>query len=168
MFVAERPGSKPATRTEALLSGNLSDRVQRFFERYEEGANTFAEAVILEGLAHSFMGADPNGAQVFEVNDEFRKAIPRRRQFFQSIGFLSAHILGVEQSQISADYILAKVRWEMIFEKDGRAHDVRFVITYVLHDAGGADLKVVFYVSHDDEQKAMREAGLIPLEPSGG
>lgn len=160
--------TRTPARSEAVLSENLSDHVQRFFERYEEGANSFEETVVLEGLAPEFMGADPNGAQVFELNDEFRKAIPARKEFFRSIGFRSAHILGVEQSQLSSDYILAKVRWEMFFERDGQANEFRFLVSYVLRDAGGSDLKVVFYVSHDDEQRVMREAGLIPPEPSGG
>jgi hypothetical protein len=61
-------------------------------------------------------------------------------------------------------YTMAKVHWRMVFEKDpGKPLDFKFFITYFLFDQGSGP-KVAFYISHDDEQKVMREAGLIPEE----
>lgn len=57
---------------------------------------------------------------------------------------------------------MAKVHWRMVFEKDaGKPQTFEFDITYFVFDAGEGP-KVAFYISHEDEQKVMREAGLIP------
>lgn len=52
----------------------------------------------------------------------------------------------------------------MIFEKQpGHPLEFKFFLTYFLFDSGSGP-KVVFWISHDDEQKIMQEAGLIPSE----
>ncbi|MBE0592614.1 MAG: hypothetical protein IH616_09475 [Gemmatimonadales bacterium] len=59
---------------------------------------------------------------------------------------------------------MAKVRWLMTFEKQhGHPLDFRFSITYFLYDQGTGP-KAAFWISHDDEQRVMKEAGLIPSD----
>lgn len=56
---------------------------------------------------------------------------------------------------------MAKVHWHMTFEqRPGHPLDFKFFITYVLFDPGTGP-KAAFWISHDDEQEVMREAGLI-------
>ena len=138
-------------------------KIEKFFERYEEGANTFDPDLVTAQFTDSFMGADPNGVMCGENNQKFREAIPQRKAFFQQIGFKSAKILSIETTPLDERYTMAKVHWHMIFEKEaGKPLDFRFYITYFLFDPGSGP-KVVFYISHDDEQKVMKEAGLIPV-----
>lgn len=136
-------------------------KIEQFFEQYEKGANNFDPDLISSQFATSFMGADPNWAVCFQNDEAFKKAIPERKQFFQSIGFRSARVIEVFETPISEKYTMAKVHWHMIFEKTpGEPQDFKFYITYFLFEDGTGP-KVVFYISHDDEQKVMREAGLI-------
>jgi hypothetical protein len=136
--------------------------VKQFFIRYEEGANTFDADLVIAQFASSFMGADPNGVACFQNDAEFRRVIPERKAFFERIGFKSAHVLNVDETALDERYTMAKVHWQMIFEKTpGNSQEFRFYITYFLFDPGTGP-KVVFYISHDDEQKVMREAGLLP------
>ena len=139
-------------------------KVDQFFSRYEEGANTFDAELVTSQFTESFMGADPNGAMCGKNDEEFRKAIPQRKSFFEQIGFKSAKILNVDATPLDERYTMAKVHWQMVFEKDpGNPLDFKFYITYFLFDPGTGP-KVVFYISHDDEQKVMKEAGLIPAD----
>lgn len=139
-------------------------KVEEFFARYEQGANSFDPDVVTSKFADCFLGADPNGVVCIQNNDAFRTAIPQRRAFFQQIGFRSARILGLTETPLDERYTLAKVHWQMTFEKQpGQPLDFKFFITYVLFD-NGTGPKVVFYISHDDEQKVMKDAGLIPPE----
>lgn len=143
---------------------SIPESLQSFFERYEEGANTFDPDLVVSEFAPSFMAADPNGAACANNDEEFRKAIPERKAMFEQIGFKSAKILSMEPTQLDERYTMAKVHWHMIFEKDkGHPLDFRFYITYFLFDDGKGP-KVVFYISHEDEVKTMQEAGLIPKE----
>ena len=136
--------------------------IRQFFARYEEGANSFDVDLVTSQFTSSFMGADPNGVACLQNDDNFRRAIPERQAFFQHIGFRFARILDVAETPLDAHYTMAKVHWHMKFEKTpGTPQEFKFFITYFLFDAGTGP-KVVFYISHDDEQKLMREAGLLP------
>ncbi len=136
--------------------------IERFFEEYEKGANNFDPDLVVAQYTDQFMGADPNGVVSIRNDEAFREAIPQRAEFFRHIGFRSAKVLDIAETPLDDRYTMAKVHWEMIFERErGRPLDFRFYITYFLFDPGTGP-KVVFYISHDDEQKVMREAGLIP------
>lgn len=136
-------------------------KIRDFFERYEEGANTFDPDLIVSQYTDSFLGADPNGVACIANDANFREAIPQRKGFFKQIGFRSAKVLDTEETPLDERYTMAKVHWRMIFEKGaGTPQEFNFYITYFLFDPGTGP-KVVFYISHKDEQKVMREAGLI-------
>lgn len=135
--------------------------IEEFFERYERGANTFDPDVVAPQYTHPFMGADPNGVACIPNDESFRASIPQRQAFFREIGFRSARILDLVQTPLDERYTMAKVHWQMVFEKTpSHPQEFRFYITYFLFDPGSGP-KVAFYISHDDEQKTMRDAGLI-------
>jgi hypothetical protein len=136
-------------------------RVEQFFARYEEGANSFDADLVISQFTDTFMGADPNGVVCIANDDKFREAIPQRKEFFKQIGFRSANVLDVAETPLDDRYTMAKVHWRMIFEKEaGKPQEFKFYITYFLFDPGTGP-KVVFYISHEDEEKVMRQAGLI-------
>ena len=59
-------------------------------------------------------------------------------------------------------YTMATVHWHLTFEKQpGHPLDFKFFITCFLYDPGTGP-KAAFWISHDDEQQVMREAGLLP------
>lgn len=139
-------------------------KIEQFFARYEQGANSFDPDIVTSKFSDCFMGADPNGVVCIQNDDAFRNAIPQRQAFFQQIGFKSARVLGLSETPLDERYTMAKVHWHMVFEKQrGHPLDFKFFITYFLFDPGTGP-EVVFYISHDDEQKVMRDAGLIPSE----
>ena len=141
-------------------------RIEQFFARYEKGANNFDPALIRSQFAQCFMMADPNGAQCGQNDERFAAAIPQRQALFRQIGFQSARVLDIDETPLDGNYTMAKVHWHLVFDKDGKLLDFRFYCTYILYDAGGGP-KVVFYLSHEDEQKVMGEAGLLPAEAAG-
>ena len=138
--------------------------IEQFFVRYEEGANSFDPDLVTSQFMASFAGGDPNGVVCIQNDEAFRKAIPERQALFQQIGFKSAKILSVAETPLDERYTMAKVHWHMVFEKEpGHPLDFKFFFTYFVFDPGTGP-KIAFYISHDDEQKVMQEAGLIPAE----
>ncbi|HZX76730.1 hypothetical protein [Lysobacter sp.] len=138
------------------------DRIEEFFERYERGANTFDPDVVAPQYTDPFMGGDPNGVACIPNDEAFRASISQRQAFFRHIGFRSARILDLTQTPLDERYTQVKVHWQMVFEKTpGSPQEFRFHITYFLFDPGSGP-KIAFYISHDDERKTMRDAGLIP------
>jgi hypothetical protein len=138
--------------------------IREFFARYEDGANSFDPDLVCSQFTTEFMGGGPNGVVCFKNGDDLRGWIEDRRSFFQEIGFRFANILDLEETPLDDHYTMAKVHWNMVFEKEeGRPLDFKFCITYFLFDSGPGP-KVAFWISHDDEQKVMQEAGLIPAD----
>lgn len=137
-------------------------KVQDFFARYEEGANTF-DPELMQGLYMTeFMAGDPNGVSCGRNDEKLRASFTQRKAFFQQIGFKRAKVLSLEETSLDERYTMVKVHWQMSFERDpGKSLDFRFFITYFLFDPGTGP-KVAFWISHEDEQKVMQEAGLIP------
>lgn len=136
-------------------------KIEAFFARYEEGANTFEPDLVSSLYTAEFMGGDPNGVACGRNDQALLDAFVQRKEFFQKIGFKRARILNVEARPLDAHYTMAKVHWHMTFEKEpGVPLDFTFFITYFLYDPGTGP-KAAFWISHDDEQRVMREAGLI-------
>lgn len=137
-------------------------KIDEYFERYEKGANSFDPDLMCSLYTAEFMAGDPNGVSCGRNGQELRDAIVQRRKFFGQIGFRQARILGTEATPLDERYTMAKVHWHMTFEKEaGRPLDFRFFVTYFLYDDGTGP-KAAFWISHEDEQRVMREAGLIP------
>jgi len=135
-------------------------KIEEFFTRYEEGANSFDPDLVASQFTDSFLGADPNGVVCVQNDESLRKAIGERERFFHQIGFSSAKVLSVTETLLDERYTMAKVHWHMVFEKEaGKPLDFKFFITYFLFDPGSGP-RVAFYISHDDEQKDLQDAGL--------
>ena len=143
--------------------------IDAFFARYEQSANSFDPELVAALYTDPFMGGDPNGVASMSVA-AMRQAVPARRDFMQQIGFRFARVQAVAATPLDAHYTMAKVHWHLRFEKTpGAPQDFRFHITYFLFDPGsGTGPKVAFYISHEDEQQVMREAGLLPDAPTDG
>jgi hypothetical protein len=137
-------------------------KIEEFFARYEEGANSFDPDLVCSQYTAEFMAAGPEGVACGRNDQKLRTAIVQRHELFQQIGFRRARILNVDATPLDARYTMAKVHWHMTFEKQsGELLDFRFFITYFLYDPGTGP-KAAFWISHEDEQRVMREAGLIP------
>jgi hypothetical protein len=66
-------------------------KIEQFFARYEQGANSFDPDIVTSKFSDCFMGADPNGVVCIQNDDAFRNAIPQRA------GLLSADRFQVGQ-----------------------------------------------------------------------
>lgn len=142
-------------------------RIDDFFARYEEAANSLDPELSASLYTAEFMAGDPAGVSCGRNDQTLRDAFARRRTFFRQIGFKCARILHVAATLLDERYTMARVHWQMTFEQQpGHPRDFRFFITYFLHDPGDGP-KAAFWISHDDEQRVMREAGLVPDQAAG-
>ena len=138
--------------------------IEEFFARYEEGANSFDPDLMCSLYTAEFMAGDPSGVSCGRNDQSLHNAFIQRKELFRKIGFKSAKILQVQATPLDERYTMAKVHWHMTFEKrPGHPLDFKFFITYFLYDPGTGP-KAAFWISHDDEQRVMREAGLIPTD----
>lgn len=136
--------------------------IERFFQEYERGTNTFEPGLVTSQFAEVFIGAGPNGVVAGSNDEEFRAVIPQRKAFMEQIGFKQAEILSLDESVIDEHYTMVAVQWRMTFEKEpGQPLPAEFEIVYFLFIEEELP-KIVLYIAHDDEEETMRQMGLLP------
>lgn len=152
-----------AARVHALQSRGVS-KVDDFFERYVEGANTFAPELMASLYTPEFLAGEPSGVSGGRNDASLRDAFAQRKALFEKLGFRRAKVLKVDATPLDARYTMAKVQWQMTFEKEaGKPRDFVFFITYFLFDDGTGP-RAAFWISHEDEERVMRDGGLLPAE----
>ena len=79
-------------------------RIEEFFARYEEGANSFDPDLVCSQYTPEFMAAGPDGVACGRNDQELRNAIVQRHTFFQQIGYRRAKILCVDATPLDDAY----------------------------------------------------------------
>src|SRR5689334_25363272 len=95
---------------------NENTDVKSFFTRYETANAIFDVEQLAACYAEVFMFGGPAGVQCVKKED-FLKILPRRKEFFRSRGLVSSAIDSLEASMLDQKYILAKVVWNMRFDR---------------------------------------------------
>ena len=147
---------------------HTDERLERFFADYAERFNrALAEppVVDVEGTAAAFAGcfveASPRGVTCGKNDDTFRATIPQGAEFYRSIGTTSMRITSLEVTPLDGYHTMAKVRWDSRYrKKDGREERIEFDVIYLVQTLGDTT-KISAYIT-GDEQKALREKGLLP------
>jgi hypothetical protein len=76
-------------------------------------------------------------------------------------GYKSGRIISVESVPIDERHVLANTRWESLYERtSGDEVAIEFHISYLLREEPNG-LKVLVYISHEDERQQLAEHGLL-------
>ncbi len=134
--------------------------IERFFRRYEEGANTFDPDLETSLFANDFLDCGPKGVIHVRNDEEFRRVIPERQEFMAGIGFQQAEITSLDETILTDSYSMVNAGWRMTLSEENKTNIAEFEILYFLYIQNN-DPKVVMYISHDDEQETMEEMGLL-------
>ncbi len=71
----------------------------------------------------------------------------------------SAKILSMDETQINNEYSMVKVHWGVTFKKTGNKL-IEFDVTYFIQKTG-PEPKIIMFIAHQDEERAMKELGLL-------
>ena len=138
---------------------NENTEVKSFFTRYEAANARFDVEQIADCYAEVFMFGGPAGVQCVKKED-FVRVLPKRKEFFRSVGLVSSKIESLEASNLDSKYVLVKAVWKMRFEsRTGLPIDGENSTTYIL--AGTDDsFQIVVQLDHQDLVKKVHELGL--------
>jgi len=81
------------------------------------------------------------------------------------MGQKSAKILTLDEQPITEQYSMVKVHWGVTFQKTGDKL-IEFDVSYLVQKTG-KEPKIILFITHQDEQKAMQELGLLKPNPNG-
>ncbi len=138
-----------------------NDAIETFFREFEQRSDRGDIPALLPQFADTFMAAGPQGAQCIRAAD-FALALPKRKQFFDSLGCRSTALVSLDYNRLDARYVLAKTRWRMTFaHEDGEQKEVLADSAYIV-DTGTETFKIVFYLAHQDIMHHARERGILP------
>ncbi len=136
----------------------MIDAVKRLFVEYEKAFNALDVEKQVPFFAEHFISAGPGGS-ISQGRDEFAKMATKAAEFYRRIGQTSAKILSMDEIPISNEYSMVKVRWGVTFRKTGNRL-IEFDVTYFIQKTG-PEPKIIMFIAHQDEEKAMKELGLL-------
>jgi ketosteroid isomerase-like protein len=136
----------------------MTESVKKLFEEYEKAFAALDIEKTAGFFADAFISAGPRGA-IAQSKAEFLKLSHQAAEFYKSVGQTSAKILSMDETPISNEYSMVKAHWGVTFEKTGDKL-IEFDVTYFVQKTG-PEPKIIVFIAHQDEQKAMQELGLL-------
>jgi hypothetical protein len=133
--------------------------LREFFQRYATVSLGSEPEKLAEFYDQSFLVAGPKGGAAFRNDAAFLDWLRQVHDYNVKTGMASMAAEDVDPVRVSADYSLVAVRWAARFQKSGNS-PVRFTISYLLRETESG-YKIVAYVSHEDQEEAMRAHGLL-------
>jgi hypothetical protein len=136
----------------------MTDAVKKLFAEYERAFNALDVEKQVPLFAEHFISAGPQGS-ISLGRDEFAMMASKASDFYKSVGLTSAKILSMDETAISNEYSMVKVHWGVIFKKTGNKL-IEFDVTYFIQKTG-PDPKIIMFIAHQDEERAMKELGVL-------
>jgi hypothetical protein len=126
----------------------VEEAIRTFFKTYE-AANAAGDVSAISDLyANNFIFGGPKGSQMVKRED-FVKAIPKRKQYFQSMGLGATKLSTFSWSQLDPFYIQVRTQWEMIVQSAQAANSLLTEATYVIETRSDS-LKILLQIDHQD------------------
>lgn len=136
----------------------MIDAVKRLFVEYEKAFNALDVEKQVPFFAEHFISAGPKGS-IAQRRDEFAKMATKAAEFYRGVGQTSAKILSMDEIPISNEYSMVRIHWGVTFRKTGNRL-IEFDVTYFIQKTG-PEPKIIMFIAHQDEEKAMKELGLL-------
>jgi hypothetical protein len=140
------------------------EKIDVFFEEYEKAFNNLDLQAITKYYPESFISGGPKGV-VAHNKKYFEEWAQKAVDFYRSIGQKSGRIISKKVIPISNEYCMVTVHWATTYEKTGDQL-VEFDVSYVIQQLGD-DIKVILFITHQDEQETMKKLGLQPESIAG-
>lgn len=141
------------------LSSMSREQLDTLFKQYEEAFNRLDLKAITGYYADTFISAGPKGT-ISQNKKEFTEKAEQAASFYRSVGQKSARIVSKRVMPISNNYSMVVVRWGVTFEQTG-SRQFEFDVSYIIQETGD-DPKIILFISHEDEEVAMKKLGLHP------
>lgn len=143
--------------------------IEELFSKYEANFNTAisgdgegVEEAVRPFFADCFVESSPAGVVCGQNNDAFIEKVKQGFDFYKSIGSKGMSITSKDITLIDDLHVSAKIYWRYTYEKDGIEGAIDFHTIYLLTTANG-EPKIFAYIA-GDEQKVLKERGLVPQE----
>jgi hypothetical protein len=135
----------------------INPSIKKLFDACEKAFSTLNIENQVPFFADHFISEGTKGS-IAQNRDEFEKSARQAAEYYSKIGQTEAKILSMKETEISKEYSMVKVHWGVKFKKTGEKW-IEFDITYLIQRTD-AEPKIIMFISHQDEEKAMQELGI--------
>jgi ketosteroid isomerase-like protein len=140
------------------------EKIENLFNDYEKSFDRLDFETIAGFYTDQFISAGPKGT-VAQGKKDFLEKAGQAAAFYKSVGQTSARILSKKIVPISNEYCMVEVHWGATFKKTGDK-PIEFDVSYIVQDTEG-EAKIILFISHEDEEKAMKKLGLMEKQAVG-
>ncbi len=133
------------------------EQLDTLFKQYETAFNNLDLKTIADYYADTFISAGTKGT-ITESKKDFVEKAGQAADFYRSVGQTSARIVSKRIMPICNEYSMVVIRWGVTFEKTG-TKPIEFDVSYIVQETGN-DPKIILFISHEDEEAAMKKLGL--------
>jgi len=138
-----------------------ADGLRAFFERFQSLSAASDVKRLAEMYAGSVIIAGPTGTQVVSAAD-LQRAIPKRRQLLESVGYQETALVGFEEMTLAHRYTLVRAQFRWHFQAaNGEPATVTLPSTFIV-DRGRDSPRIVLYMNERDVVSVLREQGVLP------
>lgn len=148
------------------VMSNQRQQIEEFFSSYEEhfnnalsGGASNIEEILAQSFANCFIESSPLGVNCGKNDEQFPDAIRKGIAFYKSIGSESMHITNTHITFLDELHAMCKVSWTYTYLKNEQTGTIDFAVIYFVRLSGDG-VKIFAYIA-GDEQKALRESGLV-------
>ena len=135
----------------------MDERIKALFADYGKSFSALALQDQAQLYADSFIAAGPKGI-ISQTKDEFLKNADKAAAFYRKVGQESAEIKSMKETWFSDNYVMVTVHWAAHFKK--LAKPAEFDVSYLVQLTDKKP-KIILFISHEDEEEAMKELGLL-------
>ena len=136
----------------------ISQELTNLFAEFERAIDAHDFEKIGELYADPFVSASPDGI-IIRSRADFSTEARKASEFYKSIDQTSLKAISLEETSISDQCAIVKVRWGATFRKTG-VKLVEFDDSYIVQKIG-LEPRIIVLIAHQDEQKIPSELGLI-------
>jgi hypothetical protein len=135
----------------------MDERIKALFADYGKSFSALALQNAAHLYADAFIAAGPKGV-ISQTRDEFLKNADKAAEFYRKVGQERAEIKSMKETWFSDNYVMVTVHWAAHFKKLSKP--VEFDVSYLVQLTDDKP-KIILFISHEDEQEAMKELGLL-------
>jgi hypothetical protein len=143
--------------------------IEEFFNAYESHFNNAISSGqinpddIRESFADCFIESSPLGVNCGKNDSGFLDKITQGLDFYKGIGTQAMNIVAKDVTLLDDFHAMVKIYWRYTYLKDNNKGAIDFNVFYFVNTVQNNQVKIFAYIA-GDEQKALKERGLVPEE----
>jgi hypothetical protein len=131
----------------------MDKRIKALFEDYGKSFSALDLQNTAKVYADNFIAAGPKGV-ISQSRKEFDANAEKAAEYYRKVGQKSAEIKSMKETWFGDKYAMVTIHWAAHFEKLDKPYE--FDVSYLVQLTGNHP-KIIFFISHEDEEEAMKE-----------